>query len=279
MNPVVTFSANNLEDFPLYEEVLGNVNRGEPLEFVEILWDNYIHLDPHLIAKHTQRLGRAIAIHVMWSRFLETDETELTGFLRRLGEHVRVLNPIYVSDHLCRFHLGNTYLSVPLEAHYDDYPHLRERVLRYQDAIERPLLLENYASNEIHGQRQLATLDRLVRDTSCGVLFDISNARAAELNGILPVSAWTDWLAGRKTRCHVGSFSFRQSTQLHHDTHDQPLDPAVLEELRRLCRTGGIESVCYERDYSVSAAAVIADLHSLHGSLRRAQEVCVADTC
>lgn len=126
----VTISINNLREFSTYREALRTA--GLQPGFVEILWDNYCHIDPHALATMLAEVSPRVALHIMWSRFLELDEEALCDYLGRLRRHVEVLRPVYVSDHLCRFRIGAFFLAAPLELDYTDLGHVRERVLRYQ---------------------------------------------------------------------------------------------------------------------------------------------------
>lgn len=180
--------------------------------------------------------------------------------------HVDVLRPLYVSDHLCRFQVRGVRLSIPLEANYVDRASIRRRVEQYQEAIGGQLLLENYASTERHGTDQQEVLAWLVEATGCGLLFDISNARAAELNGVARVSGWTQLLAGRSVHCHVGSFRWRGDTHRYHDTHDQPVAASVLADVTELTRLDVIKTLCYERDHSIDEASLVSDLERLEAA-------------
>lgn len=79
--PIVTFSANNLGDFPIYEQVLRRWAPGRRLPFVEILWDNYIHLDADVLRRAVDRLADGVALHIMWSKFMELPEPQLESYL------------------------------------------------------------------------------------------------------------------------------------------------------------------------------------------------------
>jgi uncharacterized protein len=263
---VITLSLNNLGEFELARAALCEAGI-QKLDCIEILWDNYCHLDAGKLAEYLAPFSTRISLHVMWSRFLERDEDELTVYLARLREHCHVLDPIAVSDHLCTFRSQTLRLAIPQEHDYVDLAHVVSRVERYQDAIGRQLLVENNASTDYPVERQLALFDPLVARTGCGVLFDVSNAVAGELNGLGDVSVWLDWLAGRDVRAHVGSYAHNENTGLTHDTHDQDVSATTAERLGELVRVARVASITLERDYNKTVAALARDLRLLRAAV------------
>ena len=267
MRPAISLTLDNLGDLPLYRAVLDRLGAPRPLPFVEIVWDGYCHLDPHELLDLLAPLSGRISFHVMRSKFLQRTGAELELFLDRLAEHVRVIQPVRVSDHLARFRIGKVNSALPLELPYRDLDRVCRRVARYQDRIRQPLLLENYASTEPCGERQADYLAEIQRRTGCGLLFDVSNAVVAELNGVLPLSAWNDLLAGAALHCHVGGYRLGRSGDLFHDSHDSPLSRETLRALGAVARLARVETVCYERDQEKSLPALVDDMQALARAL------------
>lgn len=274
-NTILTFSWNNLSDFELYEAVARGSDLPYPLPLVEILWDNYCHLPPEQIAKFFAPIAEGVALHIMWSRFIERSPDEVQEYLDRLARHVAVLQPIYVSDHLCDFTVDGLYAPYGLEHDYRDMDRLVSRVLAYQEALGRPVMLENYASTAVGVARQIDAFELLMRETGCGILFDISNAYAAELNGVVEASRWFSVLEQVPAlRCHVGSYSFSAKLGCYLDTHGSAVSTEVAELTRTVTRVADVASVCYERDFNQDCAAMVADLHTLDLHLSCRQEAC-----
>jgi len=207
--------------------------------------------------------------HVMWSRYLELDEPTFAGYLSRLREHVRVLRPIAVSDHLCRFSFGGLFVGAGQEHTYDEIDRIAERVARYQDAIGMQLLVENNASLEQPAAKQIGFLDELMHRTGCGLLFDISNAIVGELNGQGAFEQWLPLLAGRTLRCHVGSYTRDDLVEQYIDSHDADVTRDTQIAVRRLVERADIriESITYERDFNRSSEAIARDLVRIAESL------------
>ena len=207
--------------------------------------------------------------HIMWSRYLELDEAAFADYLSRLRDHVRVLRPVAVSDHLCRFRFDGLFVGAGQEHTYDDIAGIAERVARYQDAIGMQLLVENNASLEQPAAKQIEFLAELMHRTGCGLLFDISNAVVGELNGQGSFEQWLPLLAGRTLRCHVGSYTRDDLVGQYIDSHDADVTRETQAAVRRLveCADVRIESITYERDFNRSSEAIARDLVRIAESL------------
>ena len=258
---MLTLSVGKLAEFDFAAAAL--VEAGITPPCIEILWDNYCHLDPGALAGYLARFSERISLHVMWSQFLERDAHAWAAYLARLRDHVRVLRPIAVSDHLCRFRSQTQALVIPQEHDYANLDHVCARIAQYQDTIRQPLLVENYASTDAPVEHQLAFLDRLVERTGCGILFDVSNAVVGELNGLGDVALWTRYLAGKSLRLHVGSYSYNERTGLHHDTHATDISTITLTRLREVVAATKPLSITFERDYDKTVANVARDLRRI----------------
>jgi uncharacterized protein (UPF0276 family) len=265
--PDLAVSLNNLGDVDLVGDVLADAGMSGPRPFVEILWDNYVAVDPAALAEMLAPLGGYLTFHVMWSRFLARPIDDFDAYLRHLRRHVDACRPRVVSDHLSRFTSRGLHLLFGQEHDYDKLDDVCARVDRYQDAIRAQLLLENNASSEHPVERQIDFIDAVQRRTGCGILFDISNAVVGELNGRGPVSVWLDYLAGRELRCHVGGYSYEPRTGMYHDTHAAAVSEATERAVRNTKARTRVVSVVYERDYEKSRASLTDDIRRLQQCL------------
>jgi len=279
----LTTVINDLVPYDIYLAALARAGRPRGLPFVEFLWDNYAHLEPSRVLDMLAPLGRRVAFHVMWSRFLDIEDDELDDYLRLVRGHVRAMNPVYVSEHAATFRVGNVHLLAATELDWDDQiDRICERVDRYQNAIGTQLLLENYGSMDERGRHQLEHLATIADRTGCGFLFDISNAVMAELNGVAPFEPWLQLLAGRRElRCHVGGHSLDPRLGVYEDSHAVALSERTLDALERTLRTLDVASVCFERAYNLDAiemgndmARVLTTIEKVHADVQRAQARC-----
>ncbi|MGH1347793.1 MAG: multinuclear nonheme iron-dependent oxidase [Nannocystales bacterium] len=265
-----TLSVNNLTDFSLYADAVAMAGRQDALTFVEILWDNYLHLDPDVIARSFEALAPRVALHVMWTGFVHTSAERLDRILDCMSTHIRALDPVYVSDHLLRTVAGDRYLAQPEDLDYEaDLEQTCRRVQRYQEATGRRLLLENIASAGPQGVGQADFAGEVLRRTGAGLLFDVSNAIVAETNGGDPVHAWSSLLSQAPVHAHVGGYRLDPHDGKLRDSHGDPLSPASLDLVALLGRQGQLRSICLEREKEKTASDVADDLRRLNQALTR----------
>ena len=261
----LSMSFNNMEDLMVYRDTHQAI--GITPAFVEILWDNFCHLDPYYLRDLLSPIAAEVSIHVMSTGITDRPISDYKRVLNNLAAHVRALKPSRVSDHLARFTVDGLRMIIPAEHTYTKLNHATERVHLYQDAIGMPILLENYASTTSAGASQIHFLDTLRSKTGCGLLFDVSNAVVADLNGHLREDAWIDYLKGQRVHSHMGSYRFNPTTQMYHDTHNEAPSPQALELLKKLTLQASISSVCYERDYDKTPENAESDLKAILGAI------------
>jgi uncharacterized protein (UPF0276 family) len=261
--PEITLSIPTLAYFSESRSALELAGLGSRVPTIEILWDGYVSLDPARLADRLHAITDRVMIHVMWSRYLELDDDHFADYLERFTRHVRALQPVAVSDHLSQFRFDGLFVGSGQEYTYDHFEHVAARVARYQDAIGQPLLIENNASVDQPGDKQLAFVSALIERTGCGILFDISNAVAGELNGQGAVDAWLPLLAGRTLRCHVGSYQLDVQLGQYIDTHAAEVTAATEAAIRKVTGGARVASITYERDSNRSVEAIARDLRRI----------------
>ncbi|MDC7699385.1 MNIO family bufferin maturase [Vogesella indigofera] len=131
-------------------------------------------------------------------------------------------------------------------------------VAEAQDAIGRPLLLENLSSylqfpgNEMSEAEFLA---ELVQRTGCGILLDVNNLYVNHINLGLDVDAFLDALpAAAIGEIHLAGHSerrFDDGSRLLVDTHSRPVAPAVWQLYRAVIARFGPRPTLIEWDSDI----------------------------
>ncbi len=233
------------------------------IDYCELLIDNFLQVPPaELAAAFPCPLG----LHIMFSRFLENDQAALEALAQRLRDYIAVLRPLYVSDHVATFTHQGRHLYHLAEVDYRaGYAALRARVQWWQQQLGVRLHLENYPSLLPGGHDAPDCFTRLMDDTGCGLLFDLSNAVCAQRNCGLALDAWLP-VAARASHFHVAGYGESMlAPKLALDTHDADLADdtmAWLRALRPLIDAPG-HTLTYERDAAIDAAAVRAEVRRL----------------
>lgn len=257
----ISLSVNNLRDFEMYAQAVKASQLPQPLSYVEILWDGYCHLQPEKLREYLSQFSDRVAFHIMWSRFLDRDAEHFEFFLKQLKHHVDVIQPIYVSDHLCHFKQDQVHLFQPIEIDYRDLEFVCRRVDTYQQFLDRSILIENHASSAETGRNQIEFFQQLMEKTGCKILFDISNARVAENNRVTQLSDWLEFLRDQsEIHAHLGSYSYDETQDRYFDSHDHNMDNQTAIDIETVLQTLPIKTLSYEREYNRTAEDMTADL-------------------
>lgn len=218
------------QTFPVIRDLLFK----KKADFCELLIDNFWHHEPGAIAKLFP--DHPIAFHIMNSHFIERDIETLQAIGARIKKWIHILKPIYVSDHLARFHFKGRQLSYLSELDYLENDELiKNRVILWQEMLGVPIILENFPSGVGPSSDPVTFFKKLMANTGAGLLFDFSNAIISQLNCRFPSS---DWFSLLKRTSHFHAGGFRKSDTeppVYLDTHDVMLDPQTIHYMRA-CR-------------------------------------------
>lgn len=247
------------------------------IDYCEFLIDNFFCVDPSELAR---AFDCPIGFHIMYSKFLESDESTLVDFAKRLRSYIDAVDPIYVSDHILRFsHDGRQFFHLGEVDYFAEYDLVRDRVLRWQELVKQKIHFENYPSIMDGGLEAPRFFERLMRDTGAGVLFDVSNAICAHRNCGTPPEAWRGVIASA-THFHVAGY--RQSLIEPHialDTHAEALAADTLRflgDFRSVFDKPGA-TITYERDDEIEFDAIVEDLKKLRSIFKEPVEGCEND--
>jgi methanobactin biosynthesis cassette protein MbnB len=241
------------------------------IDYCELLIDNFMQVPPRELA---EAFDVPVGFHIMFSRFIESDEEQLRDFAARLRPYIEALRPLYVSDHIAYFsHQGRTLFHLGEIDYAADYERVRARAVLWQSLLGQTIHFENYPSIVDGGHAAPAFFQRLARDTGAGVLFDVSNAVCAWRNDGPEVAAWRGVMAGA-SHFHVGGYAGAFIDEgVTVDTHDRALALDTLDSLRRhrdvLDKPGA--TITYERDENIDIDGVRADLLALRAIFPRGQ--------
>lgn len=233
------------------------------IDYCEFLIDNFFCVDPAEIAG---AFDCPVGFHVMYSRFLESDEATLVEFAKRLRDYIDAADPIYVSDHILRFsHDGRQFFHLGEIDYFAEYDFVRDRALRWQELVGQKIHFENYPSIMDGGLEAPRFFERLIDDTGAGVLFDASNAICSHRNCGTPLESWRRVIGSAK---HFHVAGYRQSLiepYIALDTHAEALAADTLSFLRdyRSIFDKSGATITYERDDEIEFDAIVEDLKEI----------------
>jgi uncharacterized protein (UPF0276 family) len=243
------------------------------VDWLELLSDNYLGAGGRRRAQLEALRGEyPIALHGV-SLGIANDAPPRPESLTALRELVGLVQPEFVSDHLCWTGIGNqsSHDLLPIAYTREVLELVSERVARVQDALGRRLLLENASAYVAFRGDELGEGDffaALCQQTGCGVLLDVNNlfVNAANL-GTNPLRTLNALRAEDVAYLHVAGHAALADVRI--DTHgaDVPEDVwALFAEVA--CRFPRAH-VMLERDDA------IPELPQLVGELDRARAIWV----
>jgi len=225
---------------PTYLEQICDLTATGSADYVEILIDNFLSCDAEDLCDVLN--GTPVAFHIMNSKFLERDISDLRDVAPIIKRFISVCNPIYVSDHAALFSVDGLPTPILRELDYaKDGEHVINRVATWQDLLETKVYLENFPSILSQESGQPEFFSEIISSTNCGLLFDASNALVAEMNTGTAVKRW-ETLLSHTSHFHSGGFSHIPEGDVWIDSHDQHLATSTRDYLQLLLGAQGIAS-------------------------------------
>ncbi|OTA21663.1 hypothetical protein Xbed_00413 [Xenorhabdus beddingii] len=231
------------------------------VDFIEIMIDNFLNTNPDSILKILN--GRRCAFHIMNSQFLHRSEIHLYEIAKLVRKLAKVLNPIYVSDHIGLFFIENQATSQMLEVNYErHFNWVSNKITLWQSMLDTSLFLENYPSVILQENYQSSFYHRLINETNCQLLFDISNAVVAEKNGNELKENWFPLLSNTR-HYHIAGFEPCTIGNFFRDTHNTCIDLESEKFLEQIIQSNNIETISVERDDNFNISDWSQDIKSV----------------
>jgi len=203
------------------------------VDFTEVITENFLDVGgrPRAVLEHV-RAAMPVVLHGVSLSIGSVDPLDeaYLAAVRRLADAIQ---PAFVSDHLCWSSVGGQHLHdlLPLPYTEEALTHVCERVLRVQDRLGRPLVLENPSTYVTFAASALTEWDflaELVRRTDAQLLLDVNNVFVSARNHGWSTEAYLAGLPGGAVRqIHLAGHS-DLGTHLV-DTHDARVADAVWE--------------------------------------------------
>ena len=156
--------------------------------------------------------------------------------LERFKTLVDRYEPALVSEHLAWSTHGTTYFNdlLPLPYTAATLAHVADHIDEVQEAIGRPILLENPSTYVIFPESTMSETDfvrELVRRTGCGLLLDVNNVFVSATNhGYSALAYLADFPMDHVGEIHLAGHTEQADDEgdlLLIDSHDHPVADAV----------------------------------------------------
>lgn len=256
---------------PHYERALAG---GLEVDWVEVITENFFGGGgrPRAVLEAVRR-DRPIVFHGV-SLGVGSLGPPDAGYLRRVNELARAYEPAWISDHVCwtRCDGRESHELLPLPFTEEALAVAVDNTLRAEDALGRPLVLENASSYVRHAASQLTEwefLSALAERSGCSLLLDLNNVAVSAYNhGFSP----EEFLAGLPPQKVVQFHLANHSQYPHHkfDDHRGPVPDAVwaLYEAA-LLRFGSVASLVEWDDEIPSWQRLVAERDEAAARARR----------
>jgi len=240
----------------------GEILSGRPaLDWFEVLSENFMDTGGRPLFVLDQVVERyPVALHGVSLSVGSTDALD-RGYLQKLKTLAKRTRARWVSDHLCWTGvLGrNTHDLLPLPYDRATLRHVTRRVKQVQDALERPLVLEN-PSTYLEYARSTMTewefLSELCDAAGCGLLLDVNNVYVSSYNHGFDSRQYIDGIpADRVVQVHLAGHT-NEGTHIL-DTHSGRAIPQVWKLYERLVARTGPVSTLFEWDASIPPLAAV----------------------
>lgn len=193
---------------PHYAELL---ERRPPLGFLEVHAENFFGAggQPRAWLERFRGLYD-ISIHGVGLSLGSVDPLD-QAHLARLAELVDRIEPLLVSEHLCWSSFGARHSNDLLPLPYTDeaLDHVVARIGRVQDALKRPLLVENISTYVQHpaAMPEWEFLDEAARRSGCRILLDVNNVWVNAVNHGFDPRGYLDAITpGHVAEFHLAGF-------------------------------------------------------------------------
>ncbi len=177
------------------------------------------------------------------------------AYLRELATLLEDLRAPFHSEHLCFTTVGgaNTHELLPMPFTRASARHAAGRIMRLQDALRVPVIVENITYYAELGEPEMGDGDFLVEvleRADCGLLLDVNNVYVNSLNWGFDPFAWLERIPlGRVRQLHVAGHERFDAAVV--DTHGAPVSDPVAELMQWVLRRTGPLPVLLERDHDL----------------------------
>jgi len=271
-----------------HEHLPAILAEGPQCGFFEVHAENYMGAGgpPHR-ALETIRRDHPVSLHGVCMSIgapQPLDQAHLARF-RNLVERYQ---PALVSEHLAWSTHENTYFNdlLPLPYTETTLAQVCDHIDQVQDAIRRPLLLENPSTYVAFAESTMSETDfirSVARRTGCGLLLDVNNVFVSATNhGFSPLQYLSEFPLTSVREIHLAGHAEQADDEgepLLIDSHDRPVADAVWKLFETVVGQCGAVPTLIEWDSKIpdwpilkaeaAAAQAILDRCQITGSSKR----------
>ncbi|NIY93216.1 MNIO family bufferin maturase [Vibrio diazotrophicus] len=241
------------------------VEQAPQVSWLEIHSENYF--SPHSVARNQLRnisKNHQISCHGI-GLSLGSVQGINTSHLQQLKALIDEIQPLFVSDHLSWSENGGHYFNdlLPLPYTEEALDVFCRNVLTVQDAIKRPILIENPSSYLQFNHSTISEwefLTQVQQRTECRLLLDLNNVHVSAFNHGFSSQTYIDSIpADTVDEIHLAGFSINTLPQgeIWIDTHSKPVSAEVWQLYQHWCEKHGSRKTLIEWDLDIPDVEVL----------------------
>lgn len=241
------------------------VEQTPQVSWLEIHSENYF--SPHSIARNQLRSIRKnhqISCHGI-GLSLGSVQGINNAHLQKLKALIDEVQPLFVSDHLSWSENGGHYFNdlLPLPYTEEALEVFCRNVLTVQDAIKRPILIENPSSYLQFNHSTITEWEFLVQvqqRTECRLLLDLNNVHVSAFNHGFSSQTYIDSIPAHAVdEIHLAGFSINTLAEgeIWIDTHSKPVSAEVWQLYQNWCEKHGSRRTLIEWDLDIPDVEVL----------------------
>jgi len=256
-----------------FDEILEGQSK---LDWFEVLTENYMGItgsgqSPLLKKLLRLRKDYPIVFHCVSTDIGSSDPLDLK-FLKQLKELVDLVEPAWISDHLCWTGINghNTHELLPLPYTEETILHLSERINAIQDFLGQRFMIENtssYISYKASEMSEWEFISEIISRTDCGLLLDVNNVYVSAQNHGFDAKTFLNQIPMLNVgQIHIAGHD-RRENGLIVDTHDAPVCDEVYDLISHISQEHRLPALMAEWDDN------IPDLEVYESQVWRAKEI------
>lgn len=195
-----------------------------------------------------------ITLHGVSLSIGSTDRLD-QNYLNRLKRLIGIVDPLWVSDHLCWTGVGgeNIHDLLPLPYTREAIRHVTDRICRVQDFLGRRLTIENVSSYVAFSHSRMTEwefLNEICERADCDILLDVNNIFVSAVNHGFDPMEYLRAIPGKRVRqFHLAGHANKGHYRI--DTHDRDVCEDVWRLYAEAVKLYGAVPVILERDGNI----------------------------
>ncbi|MEU6704979.1 DUF692 domain-containing protein [Streptomyces wuyuanensis] len=223
------------------------------IDWLEVISDHYLFAPADVREKLAELRKRFRIVPHGLELSIGGPEDPNPRYVDALARLVDDVDAPWFSDHLCYTRAGGVSLATltPLPRNREVAREVGRRAQRVQDAVGRPLILENvtYHIDLESPLSEARFITEVMEHCDCGLLLDLTNLDINSRNHGYSTRDFLDTIPlERVVQVHLAGGVPSDDGRVAIDSHSEPVPPAVWDLLARLVERASVRATLIERD-------------------------------